>query len=94
MPYPLNTIQPQVPLQFPNQLHVPQLQFYHQTQESVLQPIGQSAQQQMDSGMNLNHFFSSPEAIQSLLSDRDKLCKLLEQNPKLMQMLQDRIGQL
>ncbi|EEC75565.1 hypothetical protein OsI_12238 [Oryza sativa Indica Group] len=103
MPYPLNTIQPQVPLQFPNQLHVPQLQFYHQTQqESVLQPIGhvseqpigQSAQQQTDSGMNLNHFFSSPEAIQSLLSDRDKLCKLLEQNPKLMQMLQDRIGQL
>uniref|UniRef100_A0A0E0D2P2 Virilizer N-terminal domain-containing protein n=1 Tax=Oryza meridionalis TaxID=40149 RepID=A0A0E0D2P2_9ORYZ len=103
MPYPLNAIQPQVPLQFLNQLHVPQLQFYHQTQqESVLQPIGhvseqpigQSAQQQTDSGMNLNHFFSSPEAIQSLLSDRDKLCKLLEQNPKLMQMLQDRIGQL
>uniref|UniRef100_A0A0E0KFJ8 Virilizer N-terminal domain-containing protein n=1 Tax=Oryza punctata TaxID=4537 RepID=A0A0E0KFJ8_ORYPU len=104
MPYPLNTIQPQVPLQFPNQLHVPQLQFYHQTQqESVLQPVGhvseqsllnQSAQQHTDSGMNLNQFFSSPEAIQSLLSDRDKLCQLLEQNPKLMQMLQDRIGQL
>uniref|UniRef100_A0A0D9XI97 Uncharacterized protein n=1 Tax=Leersia perrieri TaxID=77586 RepID=A0A0D9XI97_9ORYZ len=99
MPYPLNTLQPQVPLQFPNQLHVPQLQFYHQGQpESVLQPTGHvseqslllnhSAQQQTDSGMNLNQFFSSPEAIQSLLSDRDKLCQLLEQNPKLMQMLQ------
>ncbi|KAF0922548.1 hypothetical protein E2562_038018 [Oryza meyeriana var. granulata] len=105
MQYPLNNIQPQVPLQFPNQLHVPQLQFYHQTQqESVLQTMGhvseqslllnQSAQQQTNSGMNLNQFFSSPEAIQSLLSDRDKLCQLLEQNPKLMQMLQDRIGQL
>ncbi|XP_006651539.1 protein virilizer homolog isoform X2 [Oryza brachyantha] len=105
MPYPLNTIQAQVPLQFPNQLHVPQLQLFHQIQqESVLQPTGhvseqslplnQSAQQQTDSGMNLNHFFSSPEAIQNLLSDRDKLCQLLEQNPKLMQMLQDRIGQL
>ena len=52
------------------------------------------SQQQRDSGINLNQFFSSPEAIQSLLSDRDKLCQLLEQNPKLMQMLQDRIGQL
>ncbi|KAL5218709.1 hypothetical protein ABZP36_019393 [Zizania latifolia] len=111
MSYPLNTIQSQVPLQFPNQLHIPQLQFYHQSQqECVLQTMGhvgerslllnQSAQadslsqQQSDSGMNLNQFFSSPEAIQSLLSDRDKLCQLLEQNPKLMQMLQDRIGQL
>ncbi len=85
MPYPLNTIQPQVPLQFPNQLHVPQLQFYHQTQESVLQPIGQSAQQQMDSGMNLNHFFSSPEAIQVYLiflflelHARDPRCQWLD----------------
>jgi hypothetical protein len=30
-----------------------------------------------------NFYFS-----QSLLSDREKLCQLLEQNPKLMQMLQ------
>ncbi|KAG8097437.1 hypothetical protein GUJ93_ZPchr0013g36127 [Zizania palustris] len=110
MSYPLSTIQSQVPLQFPNQLQIPQLQFYHQSQQdSILQTMGhvgeqslrnQSAQadslsqQQRDSVMDLNQFFSSPEAIQSLLSDRDKLCQLLEQNPKLMQMLQDRIGQL
>lgn len=31
-----------------------------------------------------NNFYVS----QSLLSDREKLCQLLEQNPKLMQMLQ------
>ena len=30
--------------------------------------------------------------MQSLLSDRDKLCQLLEQHPKLMQMLQVVLG--
>ncbi|XP_051150201.1 protein virilizer homolog isoform X2 [Andrographis paniculata] len=53
-----------------------------------------AASQQQDLGMSLQEYFRSPEAIQSLLSDRDKLCQLLEQNPKLMQMLQDRLGQL
>lgn len=108
--YPQSTIQSQMSLQFPNQLPVSQVQFYQSQQECVLQPLRQVgepsqllnqslqadsiSQQQGDSGINLNQFFSSPEAIQSLLSDRDKLCQLLEQNPKLMQMLQDRIGQL
>lgn len=86
-----------------------QLYYQAQQQESVLQPaqstleqVQQPAQnlqadnsqfQQKDSGMTLQQYFSSPEAIQSLLSDRDKLCQLLEQHPKLMQMLQERLGQ-
>ncbi|XP_074567247.1 protein virilizer homolog isoform X3 [Curcuma longa] len=86
-----------------------QLYYQTQQQESVLQPgqsaleqVQQPAQnlqadnsqfQQKDSGMTLQQYFSSPEAIQSLLSDRDKLCQLLEQHPKLMQMLQERLGQ-
>uniref|UniRef100_A0A0A9B7Z8 Uncharacterized protein n=1 Tax=Arundo donax TaxID=35708 RepID=A0A0A9B7Z8_ARUDO len=108
--YPQSAILSQVPLQFSNQLPVPQLQFYSQSQQESVQPLRQVgeqsqlqnqglqadsfSQQQKDSGVNLNQFFSSPEAIQSLLSDREKLCQLLEQNPKLMQMLQDRIGQV
>ncbi|KAH7674399.1 Protein virilizer protein [Dioscorea alata] len=96
-------------MQIPQQLQIPQLQFYyqHQQQEPLIQtmqplleqtqpPVVQSdsgAQQQMDPGMTLQQYFSSPEAIQSLLSDRDKLCQLLEQHPKLMQMLQERLGQ-
>ncbi|GER27313.1 hypothetical protein STAS_03009 [Striga asiatica] len=65
---------------------------YYQTppQEST----SHSLPQPQDSGMSLQEFFRSPEAIQSLLSDRDKLCQLLEQHPKLMQMLQERLGQL
>ncbi|TYH21780.1 hypothetical protein ES288_A04G073500v1 [Gossypium darwinii] len=50
--------------------------------------------QQQDSGMSLHEYFQSPEAIQSLLRDREKLCQLLEQHPKLMQMLQEKLGQL
>lgn len=108
--YPQSSIQAQMPLQFPNQLSVPQMQYYQSQHESAQQTLRQGgeqsqlanqsiqadslSQQQRDSEINLNQFFSSPEAIQSLLSDRDKLCQLLEQNPKLMQMLQDRIGQL
>ncbi|KAL6659179.1 hypothetical protein ACP70R_003219 [Stipagrostis hirtigluma subsp. patula] len=108
--FPQSAMLSQVPLQFPNQLPVSQLQFYHPSQQESLQALRQFgeqsqlqnqglqtesfSQQQKDSGINLNQFFSSPEAIQSLLSDREKLCQLLEQNPKLMQMLQDRIGQL
>ncbi|KAK2655362.1 hypothetical protein Ddye_008414 [Dipteronia dyeriana] len=58
-------------------------------QPQVLHQQGDVAsQQQQDLGMSLHEYFKSPEAIQSLLSDRDKLCQLLEQHPKLMQMLQ------
>ncbi|CAH9135389.1 unnamed protein product [Cuscuta epithymum] len=55
---------------------------------------GNGGSQQQDNEMSLQDFFKSPEAIQSLLSDRGKLCQLLVQHPKLMQMLQDRLGQL
>lgn len=61
--------------------------------QRILHQPGEASQQQ-DPGMSLQDFFRSPEAIQSLLSDRDKLCQLLEQHPKLMQMLQERLGQL
>ncbi|XP_057778024.1 protein virilizer homolog isoform X2 [Salvia miltiorrhiza] len=64
-----------------------------QQQQRILQQPGETSQQQ-DSGMSLQEFFKSPEAIQSLLGDRDKLCQVLEQHPKLMQMLQERLGPL
>ncbi|TVU46430.1 hypothetical protein EJB05_05967 [Eragrostis curvula] len=102
--YAQGAILSQVPLQFSNQFPVPQLQLYPPSQQEFVQPprqVGEQSQlqsqglqtdgfsqQQNDSGINLNQFFSSPEAIQGLLSDREKLCQLLEQNPKLMQMLQ------
>ncbi|XP_031496398.1 protein virilizer homolog isoform X2 [Nymphaea colorata] len=49
---------------------------------------------QQDAGISLQQYFSSPEAIQSLLRDQEKLCQLLEKHPKLMQMLQERLSQL
>lgn len=59
---------------------------YHQQVENV---------QQQESGLTtLQHYFSSPEAIQALLSDQERLRQLLEQHPKLMQMLQERLNQL
>ncbi|XP_021289040.1 uncharacterized protein LOC110420160 isoform X3 [Herrania umbratica] len=64
------------------------------SQPQVLQQGGGVSQQQQDSGMSLHEYFQSPEAIQSLLRDREKLCQLLEQHPKLMQMLQEKLGQL
>ncbi|QCE05165.1 Virilizer [Vigna unguiculata] len=91
------------------QSQVPSMQTYYQTQqqqfshdqlqpqphvEYTQQPGDGQSQQQADAGMSLHEYFKSPEAIQSLLRDRDKLCQLLEQHPKLMQMLQDKLGQL
>lgn len=52
-----------------------------------------SSQQQQDLGMSLQEYFKDPKAITSLLSNKEELCRLLEQNPKLMQMLQERLGQ-
>ncbi|KAK8690351.1 hypothetical protein V6N13_089044 [Hibiscus sabdariffa] len=71
----------------------------HQLQVELVQPqappqAGGTSQQQQDSGLSLHEYFQSPEAIQSLLRDREKLCQLLEQHPKLMQMLQEKLGQL
>ncbi|XP_015900411.3 protein virilizer homolog isoform X2 [Ziziphus jujuba] len=65
----------------------------HAPQQAMSTTVDNASQQQ-DSGMSLHEYFKSPEAIQSLLSDRDKLCQLLEQHPKLMQMLQEKLGQL
>lgn len=78
--YPHSAILPQVTLQFPNQLPIPQVQLYHQSQQEsgqTLRQVGEQSQlqnqgmqadsfsqQQQDSGINLNQFFSSPEAIQ------------------------------
>ncbi|CAK7342049.1 unnamed protein product [Dovyalis caffra] len=47
-----------------------------------------SSQQQQDLGMSLQEYFQDPKAITSLLSNKEELCRLLEQHPKLMQMLQ------
>ncbi|KAJ6870768.1 hypothetical protein NC652_036429 [Populus alba x Populus x berolinensis] len=49
-----------------------------------------SSQQQQDLGMSLQEYFKDPKAITSLLSNKEELCRLLEQNPKLMQMLQNK----
>lgn len=94
-------------LQMLQQSQVPSMQTYYQTQQPQFsheqqqqqvdytqQPGDSQSQQQADAAMSLHEYFKSPEAIQSLLSDRDKLCQLLEQHPKLMQMLQERLGQL
>ncbi|KAI4300545.1 hypothetical protein L6164_033913 [Bauhinia variegata] len=95
-------VQTSVPAHASQMLQQPQVssvQTYYQTQqqqqaEYTQQPGDAQSQQQRDSGMSLHEYFKSPEAIQSLLSDRDKLCELLEQHPKLMQMLQEKLGQL
>ncbi|XP_061352385.1 protein virilizer homolog [Gastrolobium bilobum] len=71
-----------------------QQQISHEQQQQPQQSGDSQSQQQLDAGMSLHEYFKSPEAIQSLLRDRDKLCQLLEQHPKLMQMLQERLGQL
>lgn len=77
-----------------NVSHSLQQQQIEHSLSQVPQQQGDIVTQQQDSGMSLQDFFRSPEAIQSLLSDRDKLCQLLEQHPKLMQMLQERLGHL
>ncbi|KAL9258898.1 virilizer-like protein [Drosera capensis] len=98
-----STVQMQMqPQQAMQQSHMPQFQLHYQTQLPQQQLQQQRPQQQPrqlqqqleDSSLSLQQYFSSPQAIQSLLNDRDKLCQLLEQHPKLMQMLQEKLGQL
>ncbi|KZV32655.1 hypothetical protein F511_36386 [Dorcoceras hygrometricum] len=75
--------------QTPQQEHLPHISQQPQTDRSqLLQQPEERTSQLQDPAMSLQEYFKSPEAIQSLLSDRDKLCQLLEQHPKLMQMLQ------
>lgn len=103
------SVQSGVQVQQIQMLQQPQasMQTYYQTQSQEFSQAQQQRQveypqqlgdpqllEQRDSGMSLHEYFKSPEAIQSLLRDRDKLCQLLEQHPKLMQMLQERLGQL
>jgi hypothetical protein len=73
-------MQPQMALQFQNQLPVPQIQFYQSQQELAAQAMrqageqsqlvnqsiqaGSSSQQQREQDINLQQLFSSPEAIQ------------------------------
>ncbi|KAK4482102.1 hypothetical protein RD792_011543 [Penstemon davidsonii] len=71
-----------------NVSHSLQQQQIDRSQRNMNPPPNEGTSQQQDPGMSLQEYFRSPEAIQSLLSDRDKLCQLLEQHPKLMQMLQ------
>ncbi|KAL7137266.1 hypothetical protein ABFS83_10G080600 [Erythranthe nasuta] len=77
-----------------NVSHSLQQQQQHLDRSQRISHLPGDSSSQQDSSMSLQEFFKSPEAIQSLLSDRDKLCQLLEQHPKLMQMLQERLGQL
>lgn len=80
------------PQQHENLAHAQQPQQVELSQPQALQQHGNIAtQQQQDVEMSLQQYFS-PDAIQSLISDREKLCEILEQNPKLMQMLQERLG--
>ncbi|KAM0980773.1 hypothetical protein COP2_014310 [Malus domestica] len=73
--------------------HAQQQQQVDHSQQQAMHQSGDGISQQ-DPAMSLHEYFKSPEAIQSLLSDRDKLCQLLEQHPKLMQMLQEKLGQI
>ncbi|KAK4776143.1 hypothetical protein SAY87_024104 [Trapa incisa] len=66
----------------------------HQQGQVLPQQGDVASNQQEDPGVSLSDFFRSPEDIQALLSNREKLCQLLEQHPRLMQMLQERLGQL
>ncbi|KAK2454634.1 protein virilizer protein [Trifolium repens] len=72
-----------------------QHQFSHEQQQQQVQNSQQTGdaqpQEHSDVGISYHEYFSSPEAIQSLLSDRAKLCQLLEHHPKLMQMLQEKM---
>ncbi|KAM1647231.1 hypothetical protein EV2_008988 [Malus domestica] len=74
--------------------HVQQQQQVDHSQQQAMHQSGDGTSQQQDPAMSLHEYFKSPEAIQSLLSDRDKLCQLLEQHPKLMQMLEEKLGQI
>ncbi|KAL2900847.1 Protein virilizer [Bienertia sinuspersici] len=85
-------VQPQQIMQ-QSQMSPYHMYYQNQMQENMPRPQQQQpqvafhqadavTQQQDDSSLSLQQYFSSPEAIQSLLSDRDKLCQLLEQHPK------------
>ncbi|XP_043816325.1 protein virilizer homolog isoform X2 [Manihot esculenta] len=90
-------------LQILQQPHISPMHTHYQSQQQQQVEHGQpqvlhqqgdaSNTQQQELGMSLHEYFQDPKAITSLLSNKEELCRLLEQNPKLMQMLQERLGQ-
>ncbi|XP_065856562.1 protein virilizer homolog [Euphorbia lathyris] len=64
-----------------------------QQQQQQVEHVQAHNQHQPELGMSLNEYFQDPKAITALLSNKEELCRLLEQNPKLMQMLQEKLGQ-
>ncbi|KAJ8754589.1 hypothetical protein K2173_010195 [Erythroxylum novogranatense] len=74
------------------QLRQQQQQVEH-VQSHAINQRDAASQQQQDLGMSLHEYFKDPKAIAALLSNKEELCRLLEQHPKLMQMLQERLGQ-
>ncbi|ERN00963.1 uncharacterized protein LOC18429037 [Amborella trichopoda] len=77
----------------PHMQHQP-TQVEHIQAQNLQSQGDQAPQQQQELGMNLGALdFNNPEIIQWLLSDQERLRQLLEQHPKLMQMLQERMNQ-
>ncbi|KAL0717633.1 hypothetical protein Bca4012_066955 [Brassica carinata] len=69
--------------------HPPQQQEIFDLQQQTVQgQQGVSLQNQYQIPLQMMQQTQVPEPIQALLSNREKLCELLEQDPKLMQMLQ------
>ncbi|CAI0405945.1 unnamed protein product [Linum tenue] len=63
-----------------------QVEQVHEQDLQRYQGDASSSQQQRD--LSLHEYFRDPQAITALLSNKEELCRLLEQHPKLMQMLQ------
>ncbi|KAJ0249691.1 Protein virilizer [Hirschfeldia incana] len=96
----------QIPLHSMHMMQQTQVQpYYHppqqqeishvqQQQQAVQGQQGAGSSQRQESGMSSHDYLQTPETIQALLSNREKLCELLEQDPKIMQMLQEKMGQL
>ncbi|KAL3700291.1 hypothetical protein R1sor_018313 [Riccia sorocarpa] len=90
-----------------HQMHGPQLQMQIAPQGLVLPlpppppplppPLPQQQlrhqQQQQESSAFLQQMLASPDAIQALLRDQNKLRELLEQHPKLISLLQEKMSQ-
>lgn len=81
------------PMQQDSIQHTLQQQRVQHSQPQFQHQQGNGTQQTSDDIGSLQHYFSSKEAIESLLGDREKLCQLLQQHPKLMQLLQEKLGQ-
>ncbi|CAH8361639.1 unnamed protein product [Eruca vesicaria subsp. sativa] len=83
----------QYPLHPMQMMQQTQIQPYYHVQQQPQAVIGQQGagtSQRQESGMLLHDYLQSPEPLQALLlSNSEKMRELLEQNQKLMQMLQN-----